>query len=42
VVLIQVDNKKTETVVPALIKTMRRLPRVLRKSVTWDRGLEMA
>ncbi len=27
---------------PALIKTIRRLPRALRKSVTWDRGLELA
>jgi len=42
VVLIQVENKKTETVVPAFIQTIRKLPRVLRRSVTWDRGLELA
>jgi IS30 family transposase len=42
VMLTKVENKKTETVVPALIKTIRRLPRALRKSVTWDRGLELA
>jgi len=42
VMLTKVENKKTETVVPALIKTIRKLPRALRKSVTWDRGLELA
>jgi IS30 family transposase len=42
VMLTKVENKKTDTVVPALIKTIRRLPRELRKSVTWDRGLELA
>ena len=42
VMLTKVENKMTDTVVPALIKTIRRLPRALRKSVTWDRGLELA
>jgi IS30 family transposase len=42
VMLTKIENRKTETVVPALIKTIRKLPRELRKSVTWDRGLELA
>jgi IS30 family transposase len=42
VMLTKVENRKTKTVVPALIKTIRRLPRDLRKSVSWDRGLELA
>jgi len=42
VMLTKLDNRKTETVVPALIKTIRKLPGELRKSVTWDRGLELA
>ena|SRR5208282_5224725 len=29
-------------VASALIKTIRKLPRAMRKSVTWDRGLELA
>lgn len=39
--LIKLDNKKTETVVTALIKQARRLPDELYKSLTWDRGFEM-
>jgi IS30 family transposase len=42
VMLTKVENKKTEAVVPALIKTIRKLPRAVRKSVTWDKGLELA
>ena len=32
----------TETVVDALIKNARKLPQELNKSLTWDRGSEMA
>jgi len=31
-----------ETVVSALIKAVRRLPLALRRSLTWDRGAELA
>jgi IS30 family transposase len=40
--LVKVKCKDTETVVKALSKQIRRLPVELRKSLTWDRGLEMA
>ena len=39
--LIKLANKKTETVVTALIKQASRLPDELYKSLTWDRGFEM-
>jgi IS30 family transposase len=42
VMLVKVDSKSSPTVVKALIKQVRHLPRELRKSLTWDRGLEMA
>jgi IS30 family transposase len=42
VMLAKVDNKKTETVINALIKQAHKLPRELYKSLTWDRGKEMA
>jgi len=42
VMLAKVDGKDTETVVNALIKTARKLPQELYKSLTWDRGKEMA
>ena len=42
VMLVKVENKTTETVVSALIKHARRLPQELYKSLTWDRGKEMA
>ncbi len=42
VVLVRVANKETKTVVKALSRQMRRLPILLKKSLTWDRGLEMA
>ncbi|MBB3181981.1 IS30 family transposase [Variovorax sp. Sphag1AA] len=35
-------GKDTETVVNALIKNARKLPQELYKSLTWDRGSEMA
>jgi IS30 family transposase len=40
--LVKVKSKDTQTVVKALTKQIRRLPAELRKSLTWDRGLEMA
>jgi IS30 family transposase len=42
VMLVKVNGKDTQTVVKALTKKVRRLPAELRKSLTWDRGLEMA
>ncbi|MGA8145986.1 MAG: IS30 family transposase [Gallionellaceae bacterium] len=39
---IKVANRNTETVVSALIKQARQLPTELYKSLTWDRGTEMA
>lgn len=42
VMLVKVDRKDTQTVVDALIRTARHLPNELYKSLTWDRGKEMA
>jgi IS30 family transposase len=42
VLLAKVDNKETETVISALIKQAHKLPQELYKSLTWDRGTEMA
>lgn len=42
VMLVKADSKDTETVVNALIKQAHKLPRELYKSLTWDRGKEMA
>ena len=42
VMLMKVDDRKTETVVSALIKQARKLPDELYKSLTWDRGKEMS
>ncbi len=42
VVLLKVSSKKTETVVSALIEQARKLPTELYRSLTWDRGREMA
>jgi transposase, IS30 family len=35
-------GKDTASVVPALARQMRTLPTALRRSLTWDRGLELA
>ena len=40
--LIKVRGKDTAAVVGALSKHVRKLPRELRRSLTWDRGKEMA
>ena len=42
VMLKKVNGKETETVVSALIKQAKKLPAELYKSLTWDRGKEMA
>lgn len=42
VMLVKVANKDTESVVSALIKSAQKLPRELYKSLTWDRGKELA
>jgi IS30 family transposase len=40
--LVKVPSEDTATVVAALIQHVRQLPAKLRRSLTWDRGLEMA
>jgi IS30 family transposase len=42
VMLIKVANKDTGSVVSALIKQSQKLPRELYRSLTWDRGMELA
>ena len=42
VMLAKAASKDTETVVDALIKNARKLPQELYRSLTWDRGKEMA
>jgi len=40
--LVKVPSKDTAVVVAALSRHVRKLPASLRRSLTWDRGLEMA
>jgi len=40
--LVKVPSKDTAVVVAALSQRVRKLPATLRRSLTWDRGLEMA
>ena len=42
VMLAKVPNKDTKSVVAALIKQAHKLPKELYKSLTWDRGKELA
>ncbi len=42
VILARIESKDSETVITALIKQAHKLPRELYKSLTWDRGSEMA
>lgn len=42
VMLAKVKNKDSESVISALIKQSKKLPDELYKSLTWDRGTEMA
>ncbi len=40
--LAKVNSRDTETVIKALIKQSKKLPKELYKSLTWDRGKELA
>jgi IS30 family transposase len=40
--LVKVAHKDTKSVISALIKQSQKLPRELYKSLTWDRGKELA
>ncbi|MDB4906507.1 MAG: putative transposase, partial [Gemmatimonadetes bacterium] len=42
VMLVKVKNKESLTVTRALARTIRRLPTHLKRSLTWDRGTELA
>jgi IS30 family transposase len=42
VMLVRLPNKETRTVVGALARRIRRLPHGLMRSLTWDRGTELA
>ena len=42
VMLAKVNNKDSHSVIQALIKQSRKLPKELYRSLTWDRGTEMA
>jgi IS30 family transposase len=42
VMLVKIPSRDTETVINALIDHARKLPQELYKSLTWDRGKEMA
>ncbi len=41
-VLVQLDNREMTTVSAGLKRVMPRLPSHLRKTLTWDRGMELA
>src|ERR1700723_712057 len=41
-ILVKVPSKETATVVAPLSRQVRKLPASLKRSLTWDRGLEMA
>jgi len=40
--LVKVDGKDTKSVVSELTRQVKKLPRQLRESLTWDRGMELA
>lgn len=42
VMLVKVPTKETQVVVKALSHHIRKLPEQLRRSLTWDRGMELA
>jgi IS30 family transposase len=42
VMLVKVNSRDTQTVIKALIKQSKKLPKELYKSLTWDRGKELA
>ncbi len=41
-ILVKVKGKDTESIVSGLSKQVRKLRAELRRSVTWDRGMELA
>lgn len=41
-ILVKIAGKDTQSVVSGLTRQVRKLPKELRKSLTWDRGLELA
>lgn len=41
-VLVKVNGKDTKSVVSSLVREVKQLPRHLRISLTWDRGMELA
>jgi IS30 family transposase len=41
-ILVKVTGKDTATVVAALSRQVRKLPASMKRSLTWDRGLELA
>jgi IS30 family transposase len=42
VIIVKVADKRSDVVVAALIKAVRKLPTALKRSLTWDRGAELA
>lgn len=42
VMLVKVEGKKSDVVVKALSRNVKKLPAQLKKSLTWDRGMELA
>ncbi len=42
VLLVRVEGKDTDSVVSALVRQVRHLPKGLMSSLTWDRGTELA
>jgi IS30 family transposase len=40
--LVKVNGKDTNSVVSALTRQIKKMPRQLRESLTWDRGMELA
>ncbi len=42
VMLAKITNKDSHSIIQALIKQSRKLPKELYRSLTWDRGTEMA